>query len=252
MVMKHTGTLETMQPQNSKLGSLLLGFFIFLGLSTLGYLLAKSAIDYKQLDRSVTVKGLSEHEYDADIVIWPIQFTLAGNDLSLVYQSIDKNVGTIKQFFVQNGIGADEITIAVPSITDKSLNQYNNSNNRPEFRFYAKQAVTVYSKNVKSVRAVMSKLAQLGKQGIVFSQDGYELSTEYIFTKLNEVKPQMIEEATRKAREVAEKFATDSKSKLGKIKRASQGRFSISERDKNNPHIKKVRVVSTVEYYLSD
>jgi uncharacterized protein len=62
----------------------------------------------------------------------------------------------------------------------------------------------------------------------------------------------MVEEATTKAREVAEKFAKDSKSKLGKIKKASQGQFSINNRDKNNPHIKKIRVVSTVEYYLSD
>ena len=62
----------------------------------------------------------------------------------------------------------------------------------------------------------------------------------------------MIEEATMQAREVALKFAKDSNSRLGKIKKASQGQFSISARDKNNPHIKKVRVVSTVEYYLSD
>ena len=80
----------------------------------------------------------------------------------------------------------------------------------------------------------------------------YHSQTEYIFTRLNEVKPEMIEEATRKAREVAEKFASDSQSKLGKIKNASQGQFSIYARDKNNPHIKKVRVVSTVQYYLSD
>jgi hypothetical protein len=62
----------------------------------------------------------------------------------------------------------------------------------------------------------------------------------------------MVEEATRKAREVAQKFAADSDSRLGKIRRASQGQFSISDRDKNTPYIKKVRVVSTVEYYLSD
>ena len=98
----------------------------------------------------------------------------------------------------------------------------------------------------------MSRLSELGKQGIVFSGGGYQYQTEYIFTRLNEVKPEMIEEATRKAREVAEKFASDSQSKLGKIKKASQGQFSIVERDKNNPHIKKVRVESTVQYYLSD
>ena len=98
----------------------------------------------------------------------------------------------------------------------------------------------------------MNKLADLGKRGIVLTGMGYQTAMEYLFTRLNEVKPSMVEEATMKAREVAEKFAIDSKSKLGKIKSARQGQFSISNRDKNNPHIKKVKVVSTVEYYLSD
>jgi hypothetical protein len=98
----------------------------------------------------------------------------------------------------------------------------------------------------------MNKLAGLGKKGIAFTAHNYRNSTEYLFTRLNEIKPIMVEEATTKAREVAEKFAKDSNSKLGKIKRARQGQFSINNRDKNNPHIKKIRVVSTVEYYLSD
>ena len=98
----------------------------------------------------------------------------------------------------------------------------------------------------------MNNLAELGKQGIALTGTGYQTTTEYLFTRLNEIKPSMVEEATMKAREVAEKFATDSNSRLGKIKSARQGQFSISNRDKNNPHIKKVRVVSTVEYYLSD
>ena len=85
-----------------------------------------------------------------------------------------------------------------------------------------------------------------------FTGNDYQGRTEYLFTRLNDVKPEMIEEATTKAREVAEKFAQDSQSKLGKIKRASQGQFSINDRDRQNPHIKKIRVVSTVEYYLSD
>ena len=87
---------------------------------------------------------------------------------------------------------------------------------------------------------------------IVLTGNNYQSQTEYLFTRLNEVKPAMIEDATRKAREVAEKFAEDSDSRLGKIRRASQGQFSISPRDNNTPHIKKVRVVSTIEYYLSD
>jgi hypothetical protein len=98
----------------------------------------------------------------------------------------------------------------------------------------------------------MGALPELGKKGIVITGGNYQNQTEYLFTRLNDVKPEMIEEATRKAREVAVKFAADSNSTLGKIKQASQGQFSIKPRDKNNPHIKKVRVVSTVVYYLSD
>ena len=114
------------------------------------------------------------------------------------------------------------------------------------------QTVTVYSTDVEGVRKVMGRLVDLGKQGIALTGGDYQNQTEYLFTRLNEVKPKMIEEATTKAREVAEKFAADSRSRLGKIKQARQGQFSIAERDKNNPHIKKVRVVSTIEYYLSD
>ncbi len=238
-------------PQNSKTSAFILGVFIFIGLSTLGYLLGKAAIEYKQYDRSVTVKGLSEREYDADIVIWPIQFTATGNDLETLYNSIEKNTSRIKAFLGNNGVSTEEVTFASPAITDKSAHQYGN-NAKPEFRYTAFQTVTVYTKNIKTVRSVMSSLSELGKQGIVFTGGNYQSQTEYIFTRLNEVKPEMIEEATRKAREVAGKFASDSQSKLGKIKSASQGQFSISARDKNNPHIKKVRVVSTVEYYLSD
>lgn len=237
--------------EKSLLNAFILGLFILLGLSSLGYLLGTSAIKFKEYERSVTVKGLSEKEYDADVVIWPIQFTEASNNLEELYVSIEKSTQKINSFLKENGINPGEVSITSPSITDKSAQQYGNQS-RAEFRYTAIQTVTVYSKSIKAVRQVMSSLSALGKEGIVFTGSNYQSKTEYLFTRLNEVKPGMIEEATRKAREVAEKFASDSRSTLGKIKRASQGQFSISARDKNNPHIKKVRVVSTVEYYLSD
>ena len=102
------------------------------------------------------------------------------------------------------------------------------------------------------MRSAMQDLVELGKQGLVFGGNQYEHMTEYQFNGLNQIKPAMIEEATVNARAVAEKFARDSNSKVGKIRQASQGQFSISDRDKNNPHIKNVRVVSTIEYYLAD
>lgn len=236
---------------NHYASAFILGISLFFGLTVLGYLLSGAAIQYKQYERSVTVKGLSEREYNADIVIWPIQFTSAGNELESLYNSVESNTSKIISFLNNHGVQTEEISFAAPAITDKSAQQYGNSG-RAEFRYSANQTVTVYSRNIDAVRSIMGSLSELGKQGIVFTGNDYQSQTEYIFTRLNEIKPEMIEEATRKAREVAEKFATDSQSKLGKIKRASQGQFSISARDNNNPHIKKVRVVSTVEYYLSD
>jgi hypothetical protein len=232
-------------------GAFILGTFIFLGLSVLGYLLGKAAIDFKEYERSVTVKGLSERDVAADIVIWPISFTEADNDLAELYRSLETGTGNIRDFLREKGVQPAEISVSPPSITDKSAQQYGGGQ-KPEFRYSAIQTVTVYSPSVELVRAAMNGLAELGKRGIAFTAGNYDTQTEYIFTGLNEIKPQMIQEATTKAREVAVKFAQDSNSRLGKIKQASQGQFSISPRDKNNPHIKKIRVVSTVEYYLSD
>ena len=236
--------------ENSKLSAFILGGFIFLGLAVIGYQLGNAAIKVKEYERTVTAKGLSEREYNADKVIWPIQFTVTSNELTQIYQSIESNSLKIKGFLEKQGLSANEISFTSPVITDKSAQQYGNA--KAEFRYTALQTVTVYSKNINTVRNVMKLLPALGKSGIAFTGSNYQAQTEYIFTRLNEVKPEMIEEATRNAREVAEKFAADSTSKLGKIRRAKQGQFSISARDKNSPHIKKVRVVSTVEYYLSD
>ncbi|CAH0990853.1 hypothetical protein SIN8267_00953 [Sinobacterium norvegicum] len=244
-------TKENQVTKSNTTGALILGISIAIGLSVLGFQLGDAAIKVKQYERSVTVKGLSEREVDADIILWPIEFTVTGNDLEDLYNSTDTNTSKIEVFLVKNGVSPQEITYSSPAITDKSAQQWGN-NAKAEFRYTAIQTVTVYSKNIEASRLVMSELSELGKQGIVFTGGNYQSQTEYIYTDLNTVKPEMIEEATRKAREVAEKFAKDSDSKLGKIKKASQGQFSIKPRDKNNPHIKKIRVVSTVEYYLSD
>jgi hypothetical protein len=236
--------------ENSTFSALALGFFILLGLSALGWLLGNAAISFKEYERTVSVKGLSEKEYPADVVIWPIAFIEAGNDLGGIYTSLEQSAAKIRAFLDKQGIPASEISLSPPAITDKSAQSYGDAT-PPEFRYTGEQTVTVYSKNITAVRAVMNDLSQLGKQGIAFTGNNYQ-ATEYLFTRLNEIKPEMIEEATKNAREVAAKFAADSKSTLGKIKRASQGQFTIEPRDNNNPHIKQVRVVSTVEYYLSD
>lgn len=242
----------TMQGQNLQTRvAVILGISLVVGLTALGYLLGDAALSVKEYERSVTVKGLAEREVAADIVIWPIQFTEASNDLAKLYRDIETSTGKIRAFLLKHGVAAEAISVDSPAITDKLAQQYGNHAGA-EFRYTASQNVTVYSNDIATVRQVMSLLSELGKEGIAFTGANYQAQTEYLFTGLNDIKPAMIEEATRQARQVAEKFAEDSNSRLGKIRQASQGQFSISDRDNNNPHIKNVRVVSTVEYYLSD
>jgi hypothetical protein len=231
--------------------ALVLGIFICLGLVCFGWFMNKSVVKFKAYERSVVVKGLSQKEFPADIVLWPIQFERADNNIESLYLSLEKDQQSILQFLTTNGIKTGEISVSAPNVIDKLAQQYG-SNFKIPFRFIGSQVITVYSSQVNAIRQTMNKLAELGRQGIVFKSNDYRHDTEYIFTRLNEIKPLMIEEATNHARQVAEKFATDSKSKLGKIKKARQGQFSIRNRDKNNPHIKMIRVVSTIEYYLAD
>ncbi len=237
--------------ESSGLNLLWLGLSIILGLAALGYLLGEAAIEVKEYERSVTAKGLSEREYPADEVIWPISFSVAGNDLGAVYEELDQTSRRVRDFLAGTGLKNEEVTLATPVLVDKLAQAWGDGQGA-EYRYVATRTVTVYSQQVAQVRAAMGGLLELGKQGIAFTGDNYQNQVEYLFTRLNEIKPEMIEEATRNAREVAAKFAEDSDSKLGKIRSASQGQFSIEPRDTNNPHIKKVRVVSTVEYYLSD
>ena len=229
----------------------ILGAFVCVGLVVLGYLISSTAIRVKGMDRIVTVKGLAEREVEANIAIWPIKFNEANNDLTQLYSVIENKSDLIVKFLKNNGFADEEITVSQPAIVDKQAQNYGDAS-KIQFRYTASTTITVYSDKVSLVRETMKKVVELVKEGIALSGQDYQNKTEFIFTELNKIKPEMIEEATHNAREVATKFAIDSKSKLGKIKKASQGQFSINDRDTSTQYIKKVRVVSTIEYYLSD
>lgn len=226
----------------------MLGVFICIGLVLLGYLISGSVVKIKALDRTIEVKGLSEREVPANIAIWPIKFKEAGNDLNSLFSSLQRKNTIIAEFLKNQGFKEKDISISAPAILDRQA-QENTESEKNRYRYSGTSTVSVYTDRVDSVRDCMQKLVDLGKVGIAISG---ETQTLFLFTKLNDIKPAMIEEATKNAREVAIKFAQDSKSKLGRIKSASQGQFSIEDRDNNTPYIKKVRVVSTVQYYLTD
>ena len=230
--------------------SIALGLLVAVGLALAGHGVGSGFVNARALDRSVEVKGLAEREVPADTAIWPLQFVVAGDDLDGLLAQIETQRAAVMAFLSGRGFTDEEISVSAPGILDRLAQPYSDPNVR--FRYSVSQVITVFTGNIAAVRSAGRELLELGKAGVVLNQDNYEFRTQYLFNGLNDIKPAMIEEATRNGREVASKFAEDSASRLGKIKSARQGQFSIEDRDSNNPHVKKVRVVSTLEYYLID
>ena len=220
-------------------GLALLGVFVYNGINSLA-----------KRDRVVSVRGLAEKEVQADRVIWPLAYKTVGDDLGSVYRDISSANKKIQTFLIKNGIKASDITNGAPQVNDLWTNEYRDNVNRQ--RYNATSVTTVSSSDVAKVRALMTRTGELLSQGIAIAPNDYNYPIQFDFTSLNTIKPQMIEQATKNAREAAEKFAKDSESKLGKIKSAQQGLFSIEDRDSNTPYIKEVRVVTTVDYYLDN
>lgn len=221
------------------LGLVILGAFIKGGFSSLS-----------QNARVVTVRGLCEKEVQADKVTWPIVSKEVGNNLETIYDKITATNNAIVAFLKANGIQDGDIEINAPQVIDLQADRYNNQN--LQFRYNVTTVVVVTSPQVELVKKLIVKQSELLKQGIAIVAGDYNYQTTYEYTSLNKVKPEMIAEATKNAREAALKFADDSESKLGKIKTASQGQFSIEDRDQYTPDIKRIRVVSTVQYFLDD
>ena len=216
----------------------------------LGYALNAGINSFKDKDRIVSVKGLAEMEVPANKITWPLMYKDLGDDLPSLYTNINTKNKAVVAFLLSKGITTEEISISAPEILDMQAERF--SSNAPVYRYNATSVITVTSGDVDKVRKLMAEQAELLKQGIAITGGDYRYNVSYEFTKLNEIKPAMIEEATRNARMAAEKFAKDSESKLGKIRDAYQGQFTISDRDSNTPYIKNVRVVTTVNYYLKN
>ena len=215
-----------------------------------GYFIGNMHKTGKEYDRYVQVKGLSEREVQADLAVWPINAVLTGNDLKTLKAHIENQNKQVYQFFLDQGFNDAELTRGMVNITDARSNLYNNNNQYTGFRYLSKSEFTVRTKNIKKLQKSLSESLTLMSQGIVLGSKNEWRPIEYIFTGLNELKPSMIEEATTNARQVAEKFARDSDSKVGPIRVARQGQFSINDRDQNTPEIKIIRVVSTIDYQL--
>lgn len=231
-------------------GRIIGSIIIAVGLVVMGSMLPKAVEKNRSFDRTVTVKGLCEEEVRADKVIWPIVYRVMADDLNSIYQQIDANNAVVKSFLNAGGVSDSEITVAAPVISDKYASEY--GNNDRAYRYVCKSVVTVCTQNVDTVLTLMASQSDLIRAGIVSGGNDWENPVEFKYEGLNDIKPMMIEKATENAREAAKKFAKDSNSRLGKIKTANQGTFTIENRDSNTPEIKRVRVVTSVTYYLKN
>jgi len=215
------------------IGIALAGLFVYLGIHQVAY-----------KDRAVTVKGLSQRTVQADYVVWPLKFSVSGNDLTALSKRLTEVEQTTRKFFVEKGFQESDISLSNVEVEDNWANYYER---RPEYNYTISRSLIISTKDVDRVVSNQGCQAELLAQGVILNS--YAWNTNYQYNGLSDLKPEMIEEATKNARAVAQKFADDAQCSLGSIRNASQGQFSITN-DDNQPWMKHIRVVTTIDYYL--
>lgn len=224
-------------------GSVILSIGMIIG----GYALGDGLKRAHRADRSVTVRGLAERNVTADLAIWTITYSSTAGNLSDAQGDVDRDTAQIRNFFRELGFPTDAL-----QPTGVNVSQYKD-NGIPTFT--VRQRVTLRSNDIRRTQDAVRRQFELVRRGVIL-EEGSGIS--YTFTKLNDVKPTMVAEATKDARAAAEQFAKDSGAQVGTIKSATQGYFSIEARDgdsgggwgvSDTPY-KKVRVVTTIDFYL--
>jgi len=238
-----TGASNASVPAAAVLGALLA-----VGLGSAGAFVAKGIHDAKAADRYVTVRGLSEREVPANLVVWPIVFGATGDELGALQSKLDGSGAKIASFLQARGFTPEEWSPGSPRITDFEAQAFPSAN-RPAHRYSAEATITVRSAKVAGVLDGMKRSGELVRDGIALVNN---YGATYLYTELERIKPEMIAAATKDARRAAEQFANDSGSRVGTIRSAQQGYFTIEDRDAFSPEFKKIRVVTTVEYFLED
>jgi hypothetical protein len=227
-----------------------LGALVGLGLALAGFFVARAVFEARAAQRYVTVKGLAERELRANLAMWPIVFNATGDDLSAIQGELDRDAQAVAAFLAEQGFAADQSSLSPPRVTDYLAQGYR-SDGGPADRYSAEATVVVRSPDVDRVLAAMQRSGELVKAGVAVLRS-YEAQPQFLYTDLEAIKPEMIATATKDARRAAEQFARDSGSEVDAIRNAQQGYFSIEDRDPFSPDWKKIRVVTTVEYFLVD
>jgi uncharacterized protein len=237
---------------------IMLGIVIAIGNMFCGWFIAKGLYNIKIGDRYVSVKGLSEKPVKADLAIWNIGFKAANDNLSIASEKINNDQKTILQFLTAHGLSSSEIELQQTSVIDQQATEYSSGNKAPT-RYIISAAVQVRTDKIELIRQLSAATGELIGKGIVLVGKDYGANPRYLFTKLDSIRPKMMEEATESARLVADQFAINSHTHLGSIKRASQGVFQVLSGDKSSStddaeqekNVNKIiRLVTSVDYFL--
>ena len=233
-----------MEENNTAKKNYIMGICIILAALVLGIMMVCTVRTLKSFDDTVTVRGLCEREVPADRVVLRISYTAQDNSLLDLRNTVERNDKIIIDLVKKAGHTDEEIKYNTANFNDRYEDYYVSENIK--FRYSANQTISIFTSNMEAVRNLQRTIdGDLLKQDII--SNSY---ANYEYNGLNDIKPSMIAESLEKARESAEEFAKNSHSKIGKMRTASQGYFEIDDLDENTPQIKKVRVVTTVEYYL--
>jgi hypothetical protein len=199
-----------------------------------------SAQGFSKQGSYVEVKGLSEKIVKADTAIWSLNFDSKSNDIDALYSDIQKNISTIQTFLISKGFDASEINVAPPNI-------YQDTYKDSLFRFNATTQMSVYTKKVDLVKTASKDTLELVKKGVALNQN----SIDFEFSDINSIKPEMLAEAIKNAKDSAQQFAQEAGATLGSVHKGNQGVFDITDKDPGSPEYKKVRVVSTLQFLLN-
>ncbi|WP_299344428.1 SIMPL domain-containing protein [uncultured Maritalea sp.] len=230
---------------------------IAVGLALSGWLLGQSLENSRKPIRTVTVKGLAEQNVRADLGFWPIRFVATGPTLEAARSNLELSEKAVRAFLAKRGFKDTEIEIQNLRVEDRYAG-YNGGNYPADVRFNLNEDMLVTTDQVDALAAASRDIGELLKAGVVFSSDSWSGGPSFVFTGIADLKSEMLTEATGRARDAAQQFAKESQSNVGNIQTANQGVFQILPavdipNDRPDKQIdKKVRVVSTITYFLVD
>ncbi|MGH7913791.1 MAG: SIMPL domain-containing protein [Candidatus Binataceae bacterium] len=241
--------------------AVILGLLVGAGAALGGYFVGQGFYQGRRAERYISVKGLAERDVKADLAVWILSFSTTGADISAVSTASERDGDLVHAFITRSGFTDREIEPLPTRVNDQFATLMGPPNVEAARRYVITAGFEIRTTKVDAVRATSQMTGDLIRQGVVL--DGRLIESgvpnpAYLFTRLGDFRPAMLAQATKSARALAQRFAADSNSHLGAIRRASQGVFQVMSRngDGRNPTDerasieKKLRLVSTIDYYL--